>query len=47
MFGFMLDHALAHELFYAIAACLLLAIGTVVQLKRTSTSHGAPARQMG
>ena len=46
VFGFMLDHALAHELFYAIAACLLLAIGTVVQLKRTSTRHGAPARQM-
>lgn len=46
VFGFMLDHALAHELFYAIATCLLLAIGTVVQLKRTSTSHGAPARQM-
>jgi MFS family permease len=47
VFGFMLDHALAHELFYAIAACLLLAIGTVVQLKRASTSHGAPARQNG
>lgn len=46
VFGFMLDHALAHELFYAIAACLLLAIGTVVQLKRTSTLHGAPARQL-
>ena len=41
----MLDHALAHELFYAIAACLLLAIGTVVQLKRTSDEPrraGAP-----
>jgi MFS family permease len=46
VFGFMLDHALAHELFYAIAACLLLAIGTVVQLKRTSAGHGAPVRQM-
>jgi MFS family permease len=46
VFGFMLDHALAHELFYAIATCLLLAIGTVVQLKRTSISHGAPARQV-
>jgi len=47
VFGFMLDHALAHELFYAIAACLLLAIGTVVQLKRASADHGAPARQLG
>ena len=46
VFGFMLDHALAHELFYAIAACLLLAIGTVVQLKRASPGHPAPARQM-
>jgi MFS family permease len=47
VFGFMLDHALAHELFYAIAACLLLAIGTVVSLKRTSSLRGAPARQLG
>ena len=47
VFGFMLDHALAHELFYAIAACLLLAIGTVVSLKRTSPRHAAPARSAG
>ena len=46
-FGFMLDHALAHELFYAIATCLLLAIGTVVSLKRTSPRHAAPARAPG
>ena len=46
-FGFMLDHALAHELFYAIAACLLLAICTVVSLKRTSPRHAAPARLLG
>jgi MFS family permease len=47
LFGFMLDHALARELFYALAACLLLAIGTVVQLKRTSAGRGVPARQAG
>jgi len=47
VFGFMLDHALAHQLFYAIAACLLLAIGTVVSLKRASPRHGAPARSLG
>jgi MFS family permease len=46
LFGFMLDHALAREVFFAIAACLLLAIGTVVQLKRASAGPGAPARQM-
>jgi MFS family permease len=47
LLGLMLDHALARELFFAIAACLLLAIGTVVQLKRASAGSGAPARQMG
>jgi MFS family permease len=47
VFGFMLDHGLAHRLFYAIATCLLLAIGTVVSLKRTSPHHAAPARSPG
>ncbi|HVN35815.1 MAG TPA: MFS transporter [Casimicrobiaceae bacterium] len=46
IFGFMLDHALARELFYAIATCLLLAIGTVVSLKHKPPRH-APARSAG
>jgi MFS transporter, FSR family, fosmidomycin resistance protein len=46
IFGLMLDHALARELFFAIACCLLLAIGTVVQVKRATTGRGVPARQM-
>ena len=33
-FGFLLDHGQAREMFYVIAGCLLLAIGTVVQMRR-------------
>jgi MFS family permease len=33
-FGFMLDHALGREMFFVIAALLVAAIGTVVQVRR-------------
>ena len=33
-FGLMLDHALAREMFYVIAALLIVAIGTVVNVRR-------------
>ncbi len=42
-FGLLLDHGLAREMFGAVAACLLLAIGTVVQTRRATTAQGAVA----
>jgi FSR family fosmidomycin resistance protein-like MFS transporter len=45
VFGLMLDHALAREMFFAIALCLMVAIGTVVQVRRASAGRGVPARQ--
>jgi len=33
-FGFMLDHALGREMFFVVAALLVAAIGTVVQVRR-------------
>jgi len=45
LLGFMLDHALARELFFAIAGFLLLAIGTVAQVRRAAPDIRAPARQ--
>ncbi|MCC7326297.1 MAG: MFS transporter [Burkholderiales bacterium] len=33
-FGIMLDHALGREMFYVVAALLLLAVGTVVRVRR-------------
>jgi MFS family permease len=44
-FGFMLDHALAREMFFAVAFCLALAIGTVFQVRRATSGAGVPARQ--
>lgn len=46
-FGFMLDHHLGREVFFAVAACLALAIGTVIQVRRSSVTAGVPARQTG
>jgi len=46
LFGIMLDHALAREMFFAIAACLMLAIATVVQVRRTGVGRVAPTGQM-
>jgi len=41
--GYMLDHALAREMFFAVAACYALAIGTVVQVRRAGSARAAPA----
>ncbi len=46
LLGFMLDHELAREMFFAVAACLALAVGTVVQMRRASVQRGTPARQV-
>jgi MFS family permease len=45
LFGFMLDHALAREMFFAVAACLALAIATVVQVRRAGAAPGTPTGQ--
>jgi MFS family permease len=45
LFGFMLDHALAREMFFAVAACLALAIATVVQVRRAGAAPGAATGQ--
>jgi hypothetical protein len=42
----MLDRALAREMFYAVAFCLALAIGTVFQVRRAALGPGVPARQV-
>jgi MFS family permease len=34
-FGFLLDHGAAREVLFAVAACLVIAIGTVLQVRRT------------
>jgi MFS family permease len=34
-FGFLLDQGAAREVLYAVAACLVIAIGTVLQVRRT------------
>ena len=38
-FGLMLDHELAREMFYVIAALFLIAIGTVVNVRRAVAAH--------
>ncbi len=45
LFGFMLDHALAREMFFAVAACLALAIATVVQVRRAGAAPATPTGQ--
>ena len=45
LLGFMLDHELAREMFFAIAACLATAIGTVVRMRRASVGRGTPVQQ--
>lgn len=45
LLGFMLDHELAREMFFAVAACLAIAIGTVLQMRRARTEPGTPAQQ--
>jgi len=34
-FGFLLDHGAAREVLFAVATCLVIAIGTVLQVRRT------------
>jgi FSR family fosmidomycin resistance protein-like MFS transporter len=42
-FGFLLDHGAARGVLYAVAGCLAVAIGTVLQVRRTAPSPRAPA----
>lgn len=42
-FGLMLDHGLGREMFYAIAALLVLAVGTVIRVRRASGLAPRPA----
>jgi len=35
-FGFMLDHGLSHQMFFVIAALLVVAVGTVLQVRRSN-----------
>jgi hypothetical protein len=44
-FGLLLDHGLAREMFFAVAACLALTIGTVVQVRRATAGQGAVTLQ--
>jgi len=44
-FGLLLDQGLAREMFFGVAGCLTLAIGTVVQARRASTGRRAVALQ--
>jgi MFS family permease len=44
-FGLLLDQGLAREMFFAVAGCLALAIGTVVQARRATAGRGAVALQ--
>ena len=38
-FGLMLDHALGREMFYVVAALLVLAVGTVIRVRRASSQR--------
>ena len=40
-FGMMLDHGLGREVFYVIGALFVVAIGTVVQVRRSVVAHAA------
>ena len=44
-FGFLLDHGMAREVFVAVAACFVLGIGTVIQVRRASSGRDALTRQ--
>jgi MFS transporter, FSR family, fosmidomycin resistance protein len=44
-FGLLLDHGLAREMFFAVAACLALAMGTVMQARRATAGQGRVALQ--
>lgn len=42
-FGFLLDHGAALEIFFAIAFCYVVAIGTVMQVRRAANGRGTLA----
>jgi MFS family permease len=44
-FGFLLDHGLVREVFFAVAACYVIAIGTVFQVRRAASGRNMLARQ--
>ncbi len=44
--GIMLDHGHSHEVFFAVAACYALGIGTVFRVRRASSRRVALARQV-
>ena len=44
-FGFLLDHGLAREVFFGVAACYVIAIGTVFQVRRAASGRNTLARQ--
>jgi len=46
LFGFMLDHGHPQAMLVAVAACYLIAIGTVIQVRTASTRRTAIARQV-
>jgi FSR family fosmidomycin resistance protein-like MFS transporter len=45
-FGFLLDHGHSREMLLGVAACYLLAIGTVIRVRRASSRRTALARQV-
>jgi predicted MFS family arabinose efflux permease len=45
-FGFLLDHGHPREMLFGVAACYLVAIGTVIRVRRASTRRTALARQV-
>jgi len=42
-FGFLLDHGAAREVLFAVAGCLIVAIGTVLQVRRAVSTRDASA----
>jgi MFS family permease len=45
VFGVLLDHGMAREVLFAVAACFVLGIGTVFRVRRASSGRDALARQ--
>ena len=45
-FGVLLDHGYAREVFFAVAACYVVGIGTVFRVRRASSGRAALARQV-
>ncbi len=45
-FGVLLDHGIAREVFFAVAACFVVGIGTVFRVRRAASGRAALARQV-